>query len=84
MTHQITGKITFTDEANGLTAYYDYGAYMFKKQDYTYGEIHKDGKKVCEIFANYNGWIDIDGVRYWDVRQKDDIYFPLAGEVPFD
>jgi len=55
---------------------------MFKKQDYVYGEIHQNGKKVSEIFANYNGWMDFDGIRYWDVRQKDDVYFPIAGEVP--
>jgi len=26
--------------------------------------------------------MDFDGIRYWDVRQKDDVYFPIAGEVP--
>ena len=26
--------------------------------------------------------MDFDGVRYWDVRRKDDIFFPLAGEDP--
>ena len=31
MNHQLTGRITYHDEANGLTAYYDHGAYMFRK-----------------------------------------------------
>lgn len=26
--------------------------------------------------------MDFDGVRYWDVREKDDVYFPIAGENP--
>ena len=82
ITHQITGTVTFTDARNGLKGYYQLGAYTFKKQDYTWGEIHKDGQKICEIFGNYNGWMDFDGVRYWDVRHKDDVYFPMLGEMP--
>ena len=31
MNHHLTGKVTFTDEKNGLVAYYDYGAYTFRK-----------------------------------------------------
>lgn len=82
MTHQLNGKVTFTDEQNGLVGTYQYGAYTFKKQDYTWGEIKQNGTRVSEVFANYNGWMDFDGVRYWDVREKDDVYFEIAGEVP--
>ena len=55
---------------------------MWKKSDYCWGEIHHNGKKISEISANYNGWMDFDGVRYWDVREKDAICFPIAGEEP--
>ena len=54
---------------------------MFKKQDFVWGEIMKDGKKVCEITGNYTGFLDFDGVRYWDVREKENVFFPLAGEA---
>ena len=39
MGHQMTGTITFTDEANNLTGTYQYGAYNFRKQDFCWGEI---------------------------------------------
>ena len=31
-----------------------------------------NGKKVCEITGNYMGYIDIDGVRYWDLRDDEE------------
>ena len=34
------------------------------------------------MLGNYNGYLDFDGVRYWDVREKDEFYFPIAGEEP--
>jgi len=60
-----------------LTAFVEYGAYIFKKQDYIWGEIKKDGKKVCEITGNYCGFLNFDNVRYWDYREKDKIHFPI-------
>ena len=47
-----------------------------------WGEIHKDGKKVCTVEGNYVGYLDFDEVRYWDVREKETIYYPIAGEEP--
>ena len=47
---------------------------MMKKQDFLQGEITKNGKKICQIDGNYNGYVDFDGVRYWDLR--DDDQFP--------
>ena len=82
MGHQITGKVTFEDEANNITAFYQYNAYTFSKQDFVWGQIHQNGENVCEVTGNYNGYLDFDGVRYWDVREKDQIYFPIAGEEP--
>ena len=74
--------MTFTDEKNNLTAYYNYGGYTFKKQDFVWGEMHQNGKKVCEVVGNYTGFLDFDGVRYWDIREQDGIMFRLAGEGP--
>jgi len=80
--HQIVGKVEYVDEANNLKAYVDYGAYTFRKQDYVYGELFKDGQRVSEIVGNYMGYLDFDGVRYWDYREKHKIYFPCDYEAP--
>lgn len=77
--HQITGKLEYRDEKNKLTAYVDFGAYMFKKQDYVWGEIKKDGKRVSEITGNYMGWLSFDDVRYWDYRESDKVNYPVEG-----
>ena len=76
--HQIMGKQTFTDEANGIVAKLEYNAYMFKKQDYFWGEIFQHGSKVCEITGNYTGHLDFDGVRYWDYREGDTVNYPIV------
>ena len=81
MCHQMTGKITFNDEANGIVAYYNYNGYTLKKQDFIWGEIHQNGRKLCEITGNYMGHLDIDGQRYWDTRSEN-VFFHLAGEDP--
>ena len=82
MNHQLTGTVTFTDEANGLTAYYKFNAYTFRKQDFVWGEIHQNGKKIGECSGNYMGYLDFDDVRYWDAREKDQVFVPIAGEEP--
>ena len=80
MTHQLTGRLKFTDEANKIEGFYAFGEYTFKKQDYVWGEIKQNGVKVGDITGNYCGWLDFDGIRYWDVRESDKIMFPIAGE----
>lgn len=80
MGHQMTGTVTFTDQANNLEAYYQYGAYNFRKQDFVWGEMKQNGSKICEVEGNYMGYLDFDSVRYWDARETNQIYFPLAGE----
>lgn len=67
----------FTDEKNGIIAYFDFNAYMFKKQDYIWGEIKKDGERVSEITGNYCGFVDFDNKRYWDYREKDKVDFSM-------
>jgi len=41
--HRLVGKVNFEDKANELSAYVNFGAYTFKKQDYVWGEIKKAG-----------------------------------------
>lgn len=60
---------------------------MFKKSDYVYGEIFRDGKRVCEITGNYVGYLDFDGVRYWDYREGEVVHTPIehsASCIPSD
>lgn len=81
---QTIGKQTFEDEGNGLTGFIKYGAYTMKKQDFIWGEIFKDGKKVCTIEGNYMGYMDFDKKRYWDLRDEETFpkHFRPAEEVP--
>jgi len=68
---QEIGQFEFEDVDNGYSGYIKMGAYKLKSQDFFYGEIKKDGEKVCTIEGNYMGYIDFDGVRYWDLRDED-------------
>ena len=78
MGHQLTGKITFTDEKNGLEGWYEPGKYRMKTQDYVCGEIKQQGQKACEIYANYMGFADFNKQRYWDIREQENVWFPIV------
>jgi len=77
MGHQLTGKITFTDEVNEIVGFYEPGKYRLKTQDWVCGDIKVKGKKVSDITGNYMGFIDFNKVRYWDIREMDKIWFPI-------
>jgi len=49
--------------------WFEPGIVKGKPQDFFAGEILKDGKKICSIYGNYMGFMDFDGVRYWDLRE---------------
>ena len=53
-----------------------------KTQDYICGDIKVRGKKVCDIYANYMGFCDIGGVRYWDIREMEKVWFPIRRFEP--
>lgn len=81
MGHQLTGDMKFVDEKNNIECTFSYGNVKRKTQDFFQGEIKQNGQKVSTIYGNYMGFIDFDGVRYWDLRDSDDyMYFP----VPFN
>ena len=82
MGHQLTGKITFTDEANQIVAQYEPGKYRLKTQDYICGDIKVRGQKVCDIYANYMGFADFNKVRYWDIREMEKVWFPIRRFEP--
>jgi hypothetical protein len=48
-----------------------------RTQDYFTGEIHMFGKKIMDLSGNYMGYMDVCGVRYFDIRLLDKIYFPV-------
>ena len=63
----------------------------WKTQDYFTGEIKRGDEVICKINGNYMGYFDIDGVRYWDIRDKDMFFTPtemnptnLPGIIPSD
>lgn len=67
----ITGKIEFTDEKNGIYAWYEINSPnrgRGKAKDYFIGEIRKNGVVVSKISGTYMGYVDFDGQRYWDIR----------------
>ena len=41
-----------------------------RSKDYFSGAIIKDGVKISEFRGNYMGYLDFDGVRYWDLRDQ--------------
>jgi hypothetical protein len=36
------------------------------------------GKKIMDLSGNYMGFMDVGGVRYFDIRLLDKIYFPVS------
>lgn len=70
LVHLICGKCEFEDKKNGITGWYEIGFDKKKPMDYFSGEISKDGKVVSKMHGNQMGYIDFDGIRYWDVRDQ--------------
>ena len=67
LVHALTGTCNFIDEQNGITAQYTIGTK--KGRDYVKGEIKKDGQVVSTLHGTYMGYIEFDGIRYWDIRR---------------
>ena len=66
--------MTYNDEANGVQAELKFGTVKKKPKDYFSGVIRQrtaNGKWVDLIGfqGTYLGYIDFDGVRYWDLRE---------------
>ena len=79
MGHQLCGDLKFEDEANGVVGTLKLGAFKRKTQDYFDGEIKVNGERVSKISGNYMGYMDFDGVRFWDARTcADKVWFPIS------
>ena len=64
--------------ANNLEGFYEPGKYRMKTQDYICGEIKANGSKVCEVYGNYMGFVDFNKQRYWDIREMENVWFPIV------
>ena len=64
-----------------MTAEYTIGTK--KGRDYVKGEIKKDGVVVSKLHGTYMGYLEFDGVRYWDIRrmQNFEIIEPAQSKV---
>ena len=47
-----------------------------------YGEIFKGEERISELKANYMGFFDFDGVRYWDIREKEKTWRRVISDDP--
>ena len=70
MNHMCTGTMTFVDKKNNIEATYTIGGAGKKyAKDYFKGEIKQNGEIKSRVFGSYMGYIDFDGLRYWDERR---------------
>lgn len=67
MTRQVTGKQEYKDGMNHISAYIETG--VKKVQDYIEGKILQYGQEIYTIKGNYNGYLEFNGKRYWDIRE---------------
>ena len=72
LTHLICGRCDFKDDTNDVTGWYEINSVKGKPKDYFQGEIYHKGVLVSKLYGNQMGYIDFDGVRYWDVREQTD------------
>ena len=68
------GVVNYADDANQLFATVTIGKVRKKSQEYFEGTITHKGKHICNVYGNYCGYIDFDGVRYWDQREVDKVW----------
>lgn len=67
MVRQVVGRQDYKDETNHITAHIETGAK--KVQDYLKGSISQYGQEIYTINGNYNGYLEFNGERYWDIRE---------------
>ncbi|CAI2369651.1 unnamed protein product [Moneuplotes crassus] len=85
MVRQVIGRQDYKDEKNHITAYIETGAK--KVQDYLKGNICQYGQEIYTINGNYNGYLEFNGERYWDIRETkvfDIIPSPASSTLPSD
>lgn len=68
MRHESSGTITFSDTQNQLEAVMTLGKVKKRPTDYVEAEIKQSGKIASKMYGSYMGFLEWDGVRYWDAR----------------
>jgi hypothetical protein len=89
MYYQIHDSLIVTDEENGLYCELKIGSVKKRTCEYFEGEILRHGQLLCKINGNYCGYIDFDGVRYYDEREipamwKEYVDVPENQRLPSD
>ncbi|EGR27990.1 oxysterol binding, putative [Ichthyophthirius multifiliis] len=62
------GTITFQDVKNNIKAEISIDSVKKKPSDYICGEIKVNDQTVSKCYGSYMGFIEFDGMRYWDFR----------------
>lgn len=60
------GTLDCIDEQNHIVSNIIVGKEKKKPTDYLSGDIKINGKVVSKVYGTYLGYIEFDGVRYWD------------------
>lgn len=68
MKHETLGSIDFVDKENNIRCLVTIGKVKKKPSDYISGEITINGNVASKVSGSYNGFIEFDGIRYWDFR----------------
>lgn len=63
------GKVEFHDKENGFYGFYEIGKVKKRTQEYFEGAVFHKDQKVSDVFGNYAGYMDFDGIRYYDLRE---------------
>ena len=76
MRHETVGEIEFDDKKNNCQCLIKLGNVKGEVTDYLEGVIIEDKKRiVSKLRGSYLGYLEFDGIRYWDAR--DVTPFPL-------
>jgi hypothetical protein len=68
MRHESLGTMTASDNA-GNHCLINIGKIRGKPSDYLEGDLkNASGEVISKLFGSYLGYLEFDGVRYWDVR----------------
>ena len=80
LAHQFRGTVTYMDEKNGIYAELKLGGVKKKPKDFFSGIIKMRAAnnpdkwvEVTQIYGTYLGFIEFDGVRYWDLRENNPV-----------
>lgn len=79
------GVIEFIEAPTGYTARIQFGGIQNMASDYITGEIRDPGgETLSTISGTYCGYLEIDGVRYWDARHVRPYEFSFDGNLASD